>query len=81
MRTTLTIDDDLDATLRRLSEIRGQAMRQVINDLLRAGLAADVAPREARPFRTASWDPGRARVVGIHNVHDLLAIAEGEDYR
>lgn len=80
MRTTLTIDDDLDAAIRRLSEERGTKVRQIINELIRAGLAASLAPREARPFETKTWDPGRPHVVGVHNVHDLLVIAEGEDY-
>ena len=40
MRTTLTIDDDIADILQRNAHQRGHSFKEVVNDLLRAGLAA-----------------------------------------
>lgn len=41
MRTTLSIDDDVAAAIRRRQAARGTGLKQEVNDLLRAGLAAE----------------------------------------
>ena len=38
MRTTLTIDDQLAAELRRVAHESGKSFKQVVNEALRAGL-------------------------------------------
>ena len=38
MRTTLTLDDDVAAQLRRLARETGRPFKQVVNEALRAGL-------------------------------------------
>jgi hypothetical protein len=81
MRTTLTIDDDVAARLRRLGTGRGNQKR-LINDLLRMGLDR-MEHREASagpPFRTATYRLG-ARVPSLDNVAELLATSEAEDWR
>jgi len=50
VRTTLTIDDDVAAAIRRRQAARGTALKDEINELLRAGLAAEPAEPER-------WDP------------------------
>ncbi len=53
MRTTVTLDADVDARLRALARERGVPLRTVINDALRAGVqAAGRAP--ATPYRLPS---------------------------
>lgn len=81
MRTTLTIDDDVAARLRRLGARRG-VRKRLINDLLRMGLDR-MEQREASegpPFRTATYRPG-ARVPSLDNVAEVLATSEAEDWR
>ena len=52
MRTTLSLDDDVAAKLRDLAHRRKRPFKEVVNEVLRRGLAAQ-APRSAalRPFR------------------------------
>jgi hypothetical protein len=40
MRTTLTIDDDLAGILQKKASQQGHSFKAVVNDLLRAGIAA-----------------------------------------
>lgn len=40
MRTTLTIDDDLAGILQKKASQQGQSFKAIVNDLLRAGIAA-----------------------------------------
>jgi len=81
MRTTLTIDDDVAARLRRLGAGRG-VQKRLINDLLRMGLDR-MEHREASegpPFRRATCRLG-ARVPSLDNVAEVLATSEAEDRR
>lgn len=55
VRTTLSIDDDVAAEIRRRQAARGTGLKQEINDLLRAGLAA-------KPPESVSWTPPTATV-------------------
>jgi hypothetical protein len=48
MRTTLTIDDDLAGILQKMAAQPGHSFKQVVNDMLRSGLAAN---GEAAPHR------------------------------
>lgn len=49
MRTTLTLDDDLSAELKRVARRTGRPFKQVVNEVIRAGLRA--APPPARRYR------------------------------
>ena len=51
MRTTLTIDPDVEQLLRREMRRSGRGMKAVVNDALRAGLGAAGKPRAATPYR------------------------------
>jgi hypothetical protein len=47
MRTTLTIDDDLAVLLQKKAAIQGHSFKEVVNDVIRAGIASssDVMPQ------------------------------------
>jgi hypothetical protein len=84
MRTTLTLDADLAVALRRRVRQTGTSWKQVVNDAIRAGLdATEIAPRRKKParYRTPVHDPGPPAVRGVHGVHALLELAEGDGYR
>jgi len=55
MRTTVTLDDDIAAKLRRLARERGVSFKEALNSALRLGLSGRAATRpyrlEARPMR------------------------------
>ena len=63
VRTTITLDDDLAAALKELSRRRQTPFRQVVNEVLRAGLA----PRErAVAYRMSpGWLPELPADLGI----------------
>lgn len=63
MRTTVTIDADLAAKLRRIARERGISFKEALNTLLRAGLGAEA--KTARPYRI------RARRLGLRPGLDL----------
>jgi hypothetical protein len=50
MRTTLTIDDGLAKALKELAHKSNKPFKQVVNDILRAGLSA-AQERPARPYK------------------------------
>jgi hypothetical protein len=63
MRTTLTLDDDVAAGLRDLAHRRRLPFKEVVNSVLRRGLAAQEPRAESgRPFRVevfrSSFRPG-----------------------
>jgi hypothetical protein len=82
MRTTLTIEDDVAALLARLRKERDVGLKDLVNDALRRGLADMLAPaKQRKPFHTRSVDLGRPRLANVDNIAEVLAIAEGEDFR
>lgn len=60
MRTTVTLDPDLAAKLRKLSQERGISFKEALNTMLRAGLGAEApAKRGYRlPVRRLGLKPG-----------------------
>jgi hypothetical protein len=82
MRTTLTLDKDVAATVERLRRTRRQSLKTVINEALREGLKHTAAPpRRPAPFHTRAVDLGRCLPGNVDDVIEVLAIAEGERFR
>jgi hypothetical protein len=81
MRTTLTLDEDVAARLKRLLRQRDANLKAVVNDALRRGLDQLEAPSKPnKPFRMKTYDMGEA-LFPIDNVAEALAFAEGEDFK
>lgn len=81
MRTTLTLDDDVAASIERLRAEQKKPLKVVINDALRRGLADLNQAHEARAvYHTRSISLGRCRLPNLDDVADALAIAEGETH-
>ena len=82
MRTTLTLDDDVAANLRRIQRREERSLKDVVNDALRRGLADLDQPSAPRTrFRTKPRDLGKCLIGNVDNVAEVLAIAEGEDFK
>lgn len=82
MRTTLTLEDDVAARLKRVMRDRRQNLKAAINDALRAGLDALDSPRPAaEPYRVRPFNLGRSLVGSLDNVEEVLARAEGEAHK
>ena len=72
MRTTVSLDDDVTAAVRRLQRERGIGVSEALNLLARAGLT--VKPGR-RPFRHRSLKLGLK--VDVTNVADALELLDG----
>jgi hypothetical protein len=82
MRTTLTLDPDVAAQIKALVRTRRRPFRSVVNEALRAGLAA-MEKRTGRrsPHQTTGFDLGPSLVGSLDNVEDVLSRVEGEQHR
>jgi hypothetical protein len=76
MRTTVTLDPDVAAELKELARQRGVSFKEVLNDAVRAGLAAGTTPRAYRlPTARLGLRPG----VDLDGALRLAAAMEDED--
>jgi hypothetical protein len=81
MRTTLAIDDQLLADLKRAAESSGKPFRQVVEETLRAGLSALEHP-PPNPYRLEPRRLGEPRVgVDLVKALDLADALEEEALR
>ncbi|MDQ3989162.1 MAG: DUF2191 domain-containing protein [Actinomycetota bacterium] len=82
MRTTLSLDDDVAAQLAQLRARHDRPFKQLVNDVLRAGLAQVEREQPVRggPY-TRAVSLGRPRLPEVDDVSETLALLEGEDYR
>jgi hypothetical protein len=82
MRTTLTLDDDVAAQLTRLRARNDRSFKQLVNDVLRVGLAQlDTEPARPRGPFTRAVSLGDSRLPDVDDVSEALAIGEGDRYR
>jgi hypothetical protein len=77
MRTTLSLDADVAAKLRDLAYRRKRPFKEVVNEVLRRGLAAQAPGSEAsRPFRVeifrSAFRPG-IDPLKLNQLNDELA--------
>ncbi|MGH9280405.1 MAG: antitoxin [Acidimicrobiales bacterium] len=75
MRTTVTLDPDTEALIRKRMQVQGVSFKQAINDAIREGLASPT--RRAR-FRTRTADLGLP-VVALDRALQLAAELEDEE--
>ena len=63
MRTTVTLDPDVETLLRHAARVSGAPFKQVLNNAVREGLRSDArAEAMRRPFSQKTFDLGRQRV-------------------
>jgi hypothetical protein len=77
MRTTLTIDDGIAKALKDLAHRSGKPFKQVVNETLRAGLAAGTPRR--KPYRVKPAALGGV-LPGV-NLDKALALADAIEDR
>jgi hypothetical protein len=72
MRTTLTIDDRIGKALKELAHRSDKSFKQVVNETLERGLAAN-EPRRRQPYRERPTRLGEARAG--YDLNKALALA------
>jgi len=58
MRTTVTLDPDVEALLRRLMKERGLSFKAALNEAVRSGIAGVLRPQIRRHFRQKTYRMG-----------------------
>jgi hypothetical protein len=78
MRTTLTLDDDVAATLERLRRNR-TSLKHLVNEALRRGLNDTGRRRRPREYvRTRAVALGRVRIASIDNIGEALPLSKAK---
>jgi 2-iminoacetate synthase ThiH len=77
MRTTVRIDADLAAKLRRIARERGISFKEALNTMLRAGLGAQGGT--ARPYRLRARRLGLRPGIDLDRALHLAAALEDEE--
>lgn len=76
MRTTVTLDPDVEALVKALMRKRGLSFKKAINEAIRAGLAPSI--KEA-PFRTPTFCMGFEPTIPWDKALRLAAELEDEE--
>jgi len=77
MRTTVTLEPDTEALLKRLMRERDLSFKQAINEAVRRGLTSPPADRE--PFRTKTYSMGVRPGVNLDKANQLAGQLEDQE--
>jgi hypothetical protein len=78
MRTTVTLDPDVEAMLRKEMRRRGEPFKQVLNKAIRAGLRTMGKSQGEEPFEPLTFDMGKPR-MDLTKAAALAAELEDEE--
>lgn len=81
LRTTLTLDHDVAVKARKGAAKLGRPFKEVINQALRIGLDEVLRPQPAKKYVTRPRPLGLRAGLSYDSIGEILARAEGEDYR
>lgn len=70
MRTTVTLDPDVDALIRKRRHERSLTFKEAVNEALRERLTGD---RERAPYATPTFDNDFGRCPGVRWRHPIGA--------
>lgn len=76
MRTTLTLDADVSALLKRVMRRRRSSLKQIVNEALKIGLQQQDGIRVAEPtvpYSTSPYDAGKLLLSEVSSIGDFLA--------
>jgi len=80
MRTTVTIDPDVQQLIRDAMQQTGQGFKTTLNEAVRKGLADMMPAQREKRFVVQAQDMGVCPGIDIANVHDLESELEVEAY-
>ena len=80
MRTTLTLDDDVAALLKKEARKSGEPFKQVVNRAIRLGLTTPRQPAR-EPFKVKPWNLQPPPGQGFDKVEELIEFLEGPYHR
>ena len=80
MRTTLTLDDDLDAFLRNRAKELGLSFKEVVNGVLRSGLGENVCKPNHPIPKTIPHSFGFNPGIDLDKLNQLADELESEEF-
>ena len=81
MRTTLSIDDDVAALLKKEVRRSGDPLKTTVNRVLRLGLMAAKQAQPLEPFVVTPFDLSLPAGLNYDNIEELLDSLEGPGRR
>jgi hypothetical protein len=82
MRTTLTLDEDVAAKLKAESRRAGRPFRDVVNEMLRRGLASRPGAAQRQAFKVKARDLGGLKPgLTLDNIAEFLEQVEEPTFR
>ena len=81
MRTTVTLEDDVAKALARIAREDGLPAKEVINTAVREFIGRRRRKPKAAVYTTPSVDLGACLIGSLDDVHEAIALAEGDDAR
>ena len=75
MRTTVTLDPDVETLIHALMREKGLSFKQAVNAAIRAGLA----PASPTPFRQRSFSMGFRPDINYDRALEAAAVLENEE--
>jgi len=78
MRTTVTIDPDVEVLLKTVMRARGMTFNEALNSALRAGLSPE-AQRRPRKFRQQTFRMGFSPEIAMNKALSLATASEDEE--
>ena len=78
MRTTVTLDPDVEALLRRLMKKRGISFKAALNQAIRDGISRP-SPRAARGFTLKTFHMGYRPEIALDKALSLAAALEDQE--
>jgi hypothetical protein len=81
IRTTVTLDQDVYDRAKDFSKTRGIPFREALNELVRTGLRAEIAPKPRKPFQIKPLHMGVVPGLDYDDIEGLLEYGEGPYHR
>ena len=78
MRTTVTLDPDVEAIIRTVMRVRGLSVKEALNDAIRAGLSLGTA-RTPRKYRLKTYRMGFKPELPLDKALRIAAAIEDEE--
>jgi hypothetical protein len=84
MRTTVTLDDDVVAKIKRkMQKGEGKTFKEAVNDTLRHGFMFEeqIESKPHKPFKVKARSLGLYPHLNFDKTSELLAMLDEEDYK
>jgi hypothetical protein len=80
MRTTLSIDDDIASSIEALKTRENASLREIVNQLLRAGLKASETKQRCQTYKSPVFDSELKPGIDPNRMNQLADELETEEF-